>query len=125
MPNPHDESPEQPGASKPRPPRAQSFNLGNIEHDLIKIALESREHPDERDARLRREEADAEHQRRIEGLIVRTILVTVSVAAAICFWIVLVPGQSAENAKWATTLLTTIVSGGLGYMTGKNSKSAS
>jgi hypothetical protein len=58
-------------------------------------------------------------------MIVRTILITVSVTAVICCWIVLVPGQPAENAKWTTTLLTTIVSGGLGYMTGKNSKSAS
>jgi hypothetical protein len=86
--------------------------------------LESRDHPDEREARLRREEADAEHRRRIEALIIRTILITVSVVSVICLWIVLVPGQSTENAKWATTLLTTIVSGGLGYMTGKNSKPA-
>jgi hypothetical protein len=36
--------------------------------------------------------------------------------------VVFLPGVPPENARWATTLLTTIVSAGLGYMTGKNSK---
>jgi len=51
------------------------------------------------------------------------VLGTASIVSVICFWIVLVPGQPGENAKWATSLLTAIVSGGLGYMTGKNSTS--
>jgi hypothetical protein len=122
MPDPHDESSGQPGASRPR---TQSFNLGNIEHDRFKIAVESREHPDERGARLRREQDDAEHQRRKEMAMLWVVLGSVGVVSVNCLWIVLVPGQPAESVKWATTLLTTIVSGGLGYMTGKNSKSAS
>jgi hypothetical protein len=31
-------------------------------------------------------------------------------------------GASMERFKWASTLLTTIGSAGIGYMTGKNSK---
>lgn len=104
--------------------RAQSFNLGNIEHDLFKVALESREHPDDRGARLRREQDDAEHQRRKEMAILGAVLASVGVVSVVCLWITLRTGQAAENARWATTLLTTVVSGGLGYMTGKNSKSA-
>jgi hypothetical protein len=93
-------------------PRAQSFNLANIGHDLFKIALESREHPDERGARLRREQDDAEHQRRKEMAILWSVLITVGVVSVIRLGIVLISGQPAENAKWATTLLTTVVSGG-------------
>jgi len=75
-------------------------------------------------ARLRREEANAQHQRRQEVLLLRATLITVGVVSVICLWIVLIPGYPPENVEWATTLLTMIVSGGLGYTTGKNSKSA-
>jgi len=40
----------------------------------------------------------------------------------VCVVAVFLPGMPAENSKWATTMLTTIVSAGVGYMTGKNSK---
>jgi hypothetical protein len=89
------------------------------------IQIESRDDPEIIRSRLRREEADAEHQRRNEGLILRAVLIAVGFVSAVCIWVVLMPGRPAESVKWATTLLTTIVSGGLGYMTGKNSKSAS
>ena len=87
-------------------------------------AANSREHPDERESRLRREKADIEHRRNKEILILWAILITVGVVSVFCLWIVFIPGHPAENVQWATTLLTMIVSGGLGYTTGKNSKSA-
>jgi len=76
------------------------------------------------EARLRREEADAQPQQHKEILLLRAILITVGVVSVICLCIVLIPGYPPENVKWATTRLTMIVSGGLGYTTGKNSKSA-
>jgi hypothetical protein len=108
--------------SKSQAPRSQSLNLGKLESDRYRLSIESLEHPEVRDSRLRREEADAEHQRHKEVLILWAILIIVGVVSVICLWIVLIPGYPAENVKWATTLLTMIVSGGLGYMTGRNSK---
>jgi hypothetical protein len=88
------------------------------------VKIESKDDPEVVQSRLRREEADAEHQRHKEVLILWAILITVGVVSVFCLWIVLIPGYPTENVKWATTLLTMIVSGGLGYTTGKNSKSA-
>lgn len=114
------ESPKPTKISRDRPLTVGSF----IHSDVLEFSIESREHPEVRDSRLHREEADAEHQRNKEVLILWAILIAVGVVSVICLWIVLIPGYPAENVKWATTLLTMIVSGGLGYMTGRNSKSA-
>jgi hypothetical protein len=96
----------------------------NTENGRFRLAPEPIEHPDERDAGIRRKEADAEHRRRQEMAVVSAVLAIACVGSLTCLWIVFV-GQPAENVTWARTLLTAIVSGGLGYMTGKNSKSAS
>ena len=37
----------------------------------------------------------------------------------ICVWIVLNSGYTLESQKWASTTLTTLVSAGVGYLTGK------
>lgn len=47
---------------------------------------------------------------------------SLTVVALACVALVLMPGTPAETTKWATTLLTTVVAGGVGYMTGKGSK---
>jgi hypothetical protein len=94
-----------------------------MENGRFRLAPESREHPDEREARLRRRVADAEHRRRQERAVVSAVLATVCVGSLTCFWIVFV-GQPAENVTWARTLLTAIVSGGLGYVIGRNGKPA-
>jgi hypothetical protein len=91
---------------------------------LFEFSIGSREHPDELAARLRREEADAEHERRKDLLLLWAVLMTVSVVSVVCIVIIAVSGASVDNAKWATTVLTTIISAGVGYMTGKSSKAA-
>jgi len=88
----------------------------------LRWEAKSHESPREIQARIEHEAAEAVHQRHKDLLITRAVLITVGVVTALCITVVLLPGIPSENAKWATTLLTTIVSAGLGYMTGKNSK---
>lgn len=95
-----------------------------FESDRYTLSIESREHPDERGARLRREHADAEHERRKDLVLLWAVLITVGVVSVVCVVIIAVSGAPVDNAKWATTVLTTIISAGVGYMTGKSSKSA-
>jgi hypothetical protein len=86
------------------------------------VKVERHESPQEIASRLRREEADAEHQRKKELLILWAVLMIVGAMTFVCVVIVFLPGTSPENSKWATMFLTTIGSAGIGYMTGKNSK---
>lgn len=72
--------------------------------------------PAERASRLRREEADAAHRRSKEIIVLRAVLIATAVVTIVCIGVVVVPGSPPVNARWATTLLTAIVSGGLGYV---------
>jgi hypothetical protein len=94
-----------------------------MENGRFRLAPEPTEHPDERDARVRRKEADAEHRRRQEMAVVSAVLAIACVGSLTCLWIVFV-GQPAENVTWARTLLTAIVSGGLGYLIGSRGRPA-
>ena len=97
-----------------------------FESDRYTLSIESREHPDERDARLRREEADAALRRRIEYAFALAVTITVSIVSATCVWITLVPGYPAASLDWASKTLTAIISAGVGagagYLTGKATK---
>jgi hypothetical protein len=64
---------------------------------------------------LRRDEADAAHRRSQEIFVLRAVVIATAVVMVVCFGVVLVPGSPPENARWATTILTAIVSAGLGY----------
>lgn len=57
-------------------------------------------------------------------VILWAVLMTVGVVSVVCIIMIVVSGAPVDNAKWATTVLTTIISAGVGYMTGKGSKSA-
>lgn len=95
--------------------------------------LKARESNKEVQARLQREAEDAAHQRlkdaedaahqrlRDKAILV-FVLIIVGLVSLLCISVVVIPGAPPENVKWATTLLTTIVAGGLGYMTGKGAK---
>lgn len=88
----------------------------------MRLAFKPYETTREVQSRLRREEADAEHQRRKDIAILRAVLIAVGVVSVVCIAVVLIPGVPPENARWATTLLTSIVPTSLGYMTGRNSE---
>lgn len=109
------------------PPITTQVNLAKS-----KYQIESPELPQELESRLRREEADATHKRdeereesahrrARERVILYAVVATVCVAALVSAGLSIWPIGS-ESAKWANTMLTTIVSAGVGYMMGKSNK---
>ena len=102
--------PDQPGESADLPQLSKTFHI------------QSRETSKEIEARLRRDDAEAEHLRWQDKFILRVVTSVVGVATALSVLLLLWPGTSPETVKWAMTLLSTIVAGGLGYMAGKSRK---
>lgn len=101
----------------------ENFNLNEIANTQnIKISLATVEDTAERESRLRIAEADALHLRSKELLIYRLTACIISIAVVLCSWIVLNKGLSNDEGKLALALLTSIVTGLVGYVTGKSSK---
>ncbi len=88
-----------------------------------KYSFSSLDSPQEIDARIRREDDEARHQRKKELMILWAIVVVVGLVSFVCVVIMFLNYSSADSVKLATTLLTTIIAGGVGYMTGKGSRS--
>src|SRR4028118_1925048 len=108
--------------------RKTQSNLGSVvlPSDMTlkgQFNLATTESPEEQTSRLRIEEAEAAHRRRQEIWVLGAVLITVAIAVGISLWVIVGLGYSAENMKWATTLLTSIISAGIGYVTGKASRS--
>jgi VIT1/CCC1 family predicted Fe2+/Mn2+ transporter len=99
------------------------LNLNELVHtQTLNLSLTPTEDPAVRDARLRREEASAAHERRKELALYLTTALIIVAAFGICAFVVLSKNFSGELDKWATALLTSIVTGLVGYVTGKASK---
>ena len=92
----------------------ESWKLGDV-------SFRDAETRDEIKARIARETLAATHRVYRESASYLTLCLTVFSVALICIWIVLRQAYSPETQEWAATLLTTIVSGGVGYFTGKAS----
>jgi hypothetical protein len=86
------------------------------------LSLVSPEEPAERDVRLKIEEAEAAHRRRKDLALHIAALVVIAVALGLCVWAIVKPGSTAEDVKWAVPLLTAIVTGLVGYVTGRSTK---
>jgi hypothetical protein len=89
------------------------------EHNL---SITPREDPEVRDSRLRVEEANAAHQRRKEVILYYNTSVVLALVVIVCSWTILKRGLTTEEGKLALALLTSIVTGLLGYVTGRASK---
>jgi pheromone shutdown protein TraB len=88
----------------------------------LKFSLTSVEDTAERESRLRIAEADALHLRSKELLIYRLTASILIGVVVLCFWIILNKGLSNDEGKLALALLTSIVTGLVGYVTGKSAK---
>lgn len=89
---------------------------------VVELQVRSPEHPEELQARLRRQEAQEQHERRKDLAVTAAVLFGVATLMGFCIWTVGSAGSSPDDKKWATALLTSIVTAGLGYLTGKATK---
>jgi hypothetical protein len=88
------------------------------------VRLKGIETREELKARLVRESHEHLHRVWRNSILFGIVSGGVTIVALASLWIAVRPvGQSPDNQRWATTLLTTIVSAGVGYLTGKASKS--
>jgi hypothetical protein len=97
-----------------------SANLGQIINNPDYVfTIDRIEDPEVRSSRLRREEADARWGRWKEGFLLVFVATGVGVVVYYCFSVVTSPASTADDKKWATSILTAIVSGAVGVLTGK------
>lgn len=64
---------------------------------------------------------DARHRRRKDLLLLSVALLGLCAIGFFCLWVLLSPSASADDKKWAQSVLTAIVAGLIGYLTGKGS----
>lgn len=98
-------------------------DLANREN--VKITITTIEEAAERESRLKISEADAVHQRRKELILYSLTSGVIAVTVLLCAWIILRKGISTEDGKLALALLTAIVTGLVGYVTGQAAKKSS
>ena len=85
----------------------------------VKLKIESPESPAEIRSRLQEQKAEAIHARSKDLLLFRVVLAGVVAVAGLCLWVALGPGHTPDDKKWSTSILTSMVSAGVGYLTGK------
>jgi hypothetical protein len=86
------------------------------------LSIVPREEPVQRDSRIRIEEADAAHQRRKDLLLTSSALIVISVALCLCVWVIVSEASTAASKERAWPFLTAIVTGLIGYVTGRATK---
>lgn len=84
------------------------------------LSIVPREEPDQRDSRIRLEEASAAHGRRKDWLLLISALAVIGVALCLCVWSIVTKGSATADKEWA--ILTAIVTGLLGYVVGRGTK---
>jgi hypothetical protein len=122
-----DPTPDKPeGAPRPRKKRpepvAETFPIIGHGFGEHKFKVESKETRLEIVARLNAEKAKLDHDLRKDFAILLGVMAIVGVAMVACLFIVLSNRYSPVLQNAAMALLTAIVSGGVGYATGKSSK---
>jgi len=107
---------------------SERLNLNEIaDRQGLEVQIKTLEPPDERDSRLRREEADARLQRwqnfltfLVKELLVRLVALTALFAIGIYGVSVLIQTSSTATEKeFARSIVTPIVTGLIGFLLGK------
>lgn len=86
------------------------------------LSIIPREDPETVAARREIEKADSAHRRQISLLLHVAALAVIGVVVILCVWMITHTGAESEDRKLAITLLTSVVTGLIGYVTGRASK---
>ena len=101
--------------------RPKAVNIAGLLDQDVAFELK-REAPEERESRLRREEAEEAHKRHISLIVHIFVMALVVVAFVTSITIVFAKNANTGLPDKAMGIITAIVAGGFGYMTGKGSK---
>jgi hypothetical protein len=108
-------------ASMPEPTESQISGSHLIGQTSLHVN-ELREAPEEREHRLREEEADARLKRWKEKILFISAIAFSAIVSGICIWVALSPSSSSDASAWARNILTLIIGGFVGFLTGKATK---
>lgn len=78
------------------------------------------ESPAEQAARLTEEGETARHRRKMETVKTVSLALSLASVGAVCLWLIL-SSANEKNVEWARSVLTAIVTGTVGYLTGQKS----
>jgi hypothetical protein len=110
------------------PPANKQFDLNKHASDPTKhveftLNVKPPETPLERKHRLAEEAHDTQHERKKDLLILYWVLIGVTIIMVVCVGLVFMPHTSPEDKKWATAVLASSVTLGMGYLLGKGKAS--
>jgi hypothetical protein len=109
---------EKPQQAKDRQQPETAANLFDLAQGSDwKVSL-SNENPQEREYRLQQDSYDSQHRRWRTTILFIVVLIAVSIVLYYCLQILTNPQASNDDKKWATAIAASIVSGGIGFITG-------
>ena len=83
------------------------------------FASERSDELDERTFLLREKDAEARHRRLKDLMTSRALLIGLGSTWVVCVVVLFSPGHSAEMRQWATSGITSILAGAVGYLAGR------
>jgi hypothetical protein len=96
---------------------------GQTKRDLNDLS--HREDYDTKVVLQRREsETDALYRRRKDLVAFTAVIIGMGLVGLLAAAVVLIPGLAPESKGWATSALSAIIAGGVGYLSGKSSSSS-
>jgi len=97
-----------------------TIDIGSLANDRnLTVEVKTAESIEERAHRLSEAALDNKARRTKDLWLFFVLLAGVSVVGGACLMASIDSKTSAEDKKWATAMLTSIVSAGVGYLTGK------
>lgn len=103
----------------PDPPQHELDLLALLRSSRYDVAVTRSEAPADRAARIEREKAGRDHRHRKDLMIARAGVVAVLVALLGTLVVAVVPVGSVDDKARARTILTLIVGGFIGFLTGR------
>ena len=115
--SPSPEAEDQPPRRKPRPKKDPIELSDLVRYGVLTGKIEQKEQRIEIESRLRIEEARERHARRKDMILLVAVLIGLGVICGAC--LVVAFTGSAEDKKWAMSVIAAIVSAGVGFIGGK------
>jgi hypothetical protein len=105
------------------PAAAKQLDIGGLANRPgWKAEIKTVEDPLELQHRLQQDALEGKWHRWKDGATFAAVLVGLGCIVWLCFGITRDPSSTPEDRKWAMAVLASIVTGGMGFLVGKNSR---